>query len=168
MHPHPLTHGIAPLNREGPGLDRLLALNNAHAAELSWLEMAEFERLIAQAFAAYRIGETDAFLLAFSQDADYRSPNFLWFQERFPCFVYVDRVLVAPHARGKGLARQLYVRLFEAALHAGHALVGCEVNKRPPNPASDSFHAALGFHEVGEADTPDGTKTVRYWARALA
>lgn len=35
----------------------------------------------------------------------------------------------------------------------------------PPNPASDAFHAALGFEPVGSAGV--GSKTVRYFARTL-
>jgi uncharacterized protein len=41
------------------------------------------------------------------------------------------------------------------------------VNSDPPNPASDAFHAALGFEVVGEAAIHDGAKTVRYLARRL-
>ena len=41
----------------------LLALNNAHAQELSWLEPERLEYLIGEAFLARRIGELDAFLL---------------------------------------------------------------------------------------------------------
>jgi uncharacterized protein len=33
-------------------------------------------------------------MLAFDQDADYDSPNFLWFRERLARFVYADRVVV--------------------------------------------------------------------------
>jgi hypothetical protein len=56
----------------------LLALNNAHARELSWLEPARLEYLVSVALLARRTGELDAFLLAFDQDARYDSPNFLW------------------------------------------------------------------------------------------
>jgi predicted GNAT superfamily acetyltransferase len=146
----------------------LLALNNAHAAELSWLEPARFGVLLARAFHARQIGAAEAFLLAFDQDADYDSPNFLWFRERYPRFVYIDRVAVAPVARGRGHARRLYADLMEAATARGHDLVLCEVNSAPPNPASDAFHAALGFTEVGQADIHGGSKTVRYLMRTLA
>jgi predicted GNAT superfamily acetyltransferase len=44
----------------------------------------------------------------------------------------------------------------------------CEVNLDPPNPASDAFHAALGFAEVGTAVIDNGDKTVRYLSRRLA
>ena len=73
-----------------------------------------------------------------------------------------DRILVAPSARGRGCARQLYHDLFEYAAQAGHDRIVCEVNKTPPNPASDAFHAALGFVEVGNASVHGGSRTVRY------
>jgi predicted GNAT superfamily acetyltransferase len=145
----------------------ILALNNAHAAELSWLEPAELSRLLDEAFHARRIGEVDAFLLAFDQDARYDSPNFEWFRARYPRFVYVDRVVVAEHARGRGYARRLYADLFDHAARSGHDLVTCEVNADPPNPASDAFHAALGFAVAGQALIHGGSKSVRYFTRSL-
>jgi predicted GNAT superfamily acetyltransferase len=145
----------------------LLALNNAHARELSWLEPARLEYLVSVALLARRTGELDAFLLAFDQDARYDSPNFLWFRARYPRFIYVDRIVVAASARGRGRARRLYDDLFEHAVRIGHDRVVCEVNQNPPNPASDAFHAALGFVEVGIASVYDGSRTVRYLSRDL-
>src|ERR1035437_3192279 len=139
----------------------LLALNNAHARELSWLEPERLQHLVEQAFLARRIGDLDAFLLAFDQDAQYDSPNFLWFCARYPRFVYVDRIVVASSARGRGCARRLYRDLFEYAVRAGHERVVCEVNISPPNPASDAFHAALGFVEVGTASVYSGARRAR-------
>jgi predicted GNAT superfamily acetyltransferase len=153
--------GAAPLAKT------LLALNNAHAAQLSWLEPERLAHLVGQAFLARRIGNLDAFLLALDQDADYDSPNFLWFRSRYNRFVYVDRVVVAVSAQGRGYARRLYQDLFEHAVRAGHQQVFCEVNSSPPNPQSDAFHAALGFAEIGSASIHDG-RTVRYLSRQLA
>jgi uncharacterized protein len=146
----------------------LLALNNAHAQELSWLEPERLRHLVAEAFYARRIGNLDAFLLAFDQDARYDSPNFLWFRDRYQRFVYVDRIVVASSARGLGCARRLYHGLFEQAVRAGHERVVCEVNSNPPNTGSDAFHAALGFAEVGSAAIHNGAKTVRYLAHSFS
>jgi uncharacterized protein len=145
----------------------LLALNNAYARELSWLEPERLEYLVGEALLARRIGEIDAFLLAFDQDAHYDSPNFLWFRARYPRFAYVDRIVVAASARGRGCARRLYDDLFEHAVRIGHDRVVCEVNRDPPNPASDAFHAALGFAEVGTASIHNGSRTVSYLLRSL-
>jgi uncharacterized protein len=146
----------------------LLALNNAHAQELSWLEPERLEHLLGEAFLARRIGFLDAFMLAFDHEAQYDSPNFQWFRARYPRFAYVDRIVVATPFRGRGCARRLYDDLFEHAIRAGHERVVCEVNSRPPNPASDAFHAALGFVEVGSASVYAGSRTVRYLSRALS
>ncbi|HYZ62020.1 MAG TPA: GNAT family N-acetyltransferase [Acetobacteraceae bacterium] len=145
----------------------ILELNNAHASELSWLEPARLTALLSRAFYARRLGPADAFMLAFDQAAEYDSPNYLWFRARLPRFVYVDRVVVAPHARGRGLARLLYADLIRHARAAGHDLLACEVNLDPPNPASDALHAALGFTEAGRASVHGGAKLVRYLTRPL-
>jgi predicted GNAT superfamily acetyltransferase len=150
-----------------PLADALLALNNDHARDLSWLTPERLIHLIGQAFYARRIGEVDAFLLAFDQEADYDSPNFLWFRARYPRFVYVDRIVVAASARGRGLARLLYRSLFSEAARAGHSRIVCEVNSEPANPASEAFHESLGFAEIGSASIHNGSKTVRYLLRRL-
>ena len=155
----PLDHALAP---------HVLALNNEHAKELSLLDADRLAELVGRAFLARRIGAVDAFLLTFDQDADYDSPNFLWFRSRYLRFVYVDRIVVAPSARGRGHARRLYDDLFQHALRAGHERIVCDVNREPPNPASDAFHAALGFSEIGFAAIHGGSKTVRYLSRLLS
>src|SRR6185369_13343579 len=137
------------------------------AQELSWLEPERLEYLVGEALLARRIGELDGFLLAFDQDARYDRPNFLWFRARYPRFVYVDRIVVAPSARGRGCARRLYDDLFEHAVRSGHDRVVCEVNQDPPNPVSDAFHAALGFVEVGTASVHHGSRTVSYLSHTL-
>ncbi|MER8631256.1 GNAT family N-acetyltransferase [Mesorhizobium opportunistum] len=158
----------SPISRVSQGDEAsILALNNEHAAELSWLEAERLSFLLGEAFYARRIGDLEAFIMTFDQDASYDSPNFVWFRERYERFVYVDRVVVAAHARGRGHARLLYQDLFDHAQRAGHTLVTCEVNSDPPNPASDAFHATLGFAEVGDAVIHGGKKAVRYYARQI-
>lgn len=147
----------------------LLALNNAHATELSLLTLAEFNRLVQTSFFAAALEDGAAFLIAFDQTADYQSPNFRWFRERHDRFVYVDRVVTSPLARGKGYAKALYADLFQRAKEARHCRIVCEVNLDPPNPASDAFHAALGFAEVGRASVSihGGQRTVRYLLHSI-
>lgn len=145
----------------------ILALNNANAQELSWLEPAALHALLAQAFHVEVVGDAEAFLLALDHTAIYDSPNYIWLKARYDRFVYVDRVVVAAAARGRGLARTMYEDLFGRARAAGHEMVVCEVNLDPPNPGSDAFHAALGFTPVGQAVLPERGRTVRYLARKL-
>jgi len=164
-----MTEGRLPIDHVSPEDEpAILVLNNEHAAELSWLEPERLSFLLGEAFYARRIGALEAFIMTFDQDAHYDSPNFLWFRERYPRFVYVDRVVVAAEARGRGHARRLYEDLFDHVRRAGQTIVTCEVNADPPNPASDAFHAALGFAEVGDAVIHGGKKAVRYYARQMA
>jgi uncharacterized protein len=168
MRDEVLSVAASDADRTKPLGQAVLALNNAHARELSWLEPERLEHLIEHAFLVRRIGELDAFLIALDQDADYDNPNFQWFRARYPRFVYVDRIVVASSAQGRGFARRLYRDLFEHAIRAGHHDVFCEVNINPPNPASDAFHAALGFVEVGIGSIYKDTRTVRYLSHTLA
>ncbi len=138
------------------------ALNQRHAVELSDLTVDRLAELITRATYAKVIDDQAGFLLAFERAADYDSPNFLWFRQRFDRFIYVDRVAVSDRYRGQGLARRFYEDLFEQAGASGHARIVCEVNTDPPNPGSDAFHAALGFKEVGQATLADRGKSVRY------
>ncbi|MGJ4930982.1 GNAT family N-acetyltransferase [Bradyrhizobium sp. HKCCYLS2038] len=145
----------------------LLALNNAHASELSWLMPDTLTHLLDLSRFAWRTGGADALMIALDETAPYDNPNHRWFRGRYDRFVYVDRIVVARAVRGRGLARQLYEQLIRAASAAGHDRIVCEINLAPPNPQSDAFHAALGFEPVGTSEIHGGTKTVRYMLRRL-
>jgi hypothetical protein len=156
------------MDRRGLDWLAMLALNGASESETSPLDPDALHALCAQAFHVGLVDEgRSAFLIALDQNADYASPNFRWFGARYPRFVYVDRVIVAATARGRGLGRSLYEELFRVATAAGHVVVTCEVNLEPPNPASQAFHASLGFHEVGRASLAGSAKVVRYLARPI-
>lgn len=144
----------------------LLALNNAHAAELSWQTPEQFGALIQQACWARTAGHADGLLIALDQDATYDNPNFAWMSARFERFVYIDRVVVARHAQGRGLAGALYRELQVHARGLGHERLVCEINLDPPNPGSVAFHQTQGFGQISSADLPDG-KRVGYFACPL-
>lgn len=145
----------------------LLALNNAHAEELSYKTPQGFRELIGAASHVRAAPGGLALLVAFHENCQYDSPNYLWLKARFPRFNYIDRVVVSAAARGQGLARRLYADLENRTLQEGRARLVCEINAVPPNPASDIFHQALGFAPVGEQVLADRGKTVRYWAKEL-
>lgn len=109
-----------------------------------------------------RGGLLSGFLLALAERADYSSPNYRFFQSRFDTFVYVDRIVVSPLYRRRGVGRLLYRALFDMA---PATRVTCEVNLKPPNPESLTFHTGLGFRMVGEQDTEGGSKRVALLVR---
>ena len=147
-------------------LNALLALNNAHAVELSWVENSQFENMILNAVYARGVAPAKGFLIAFDQTTRYDNVNFLWFRARYGNFIYVDRIVVDRAFRGQGAARALYEDLFEFARSQGQSLIVCEVNVDPPNPESDKFHNRLGFKHVGDSLIPSG-KRVHYLAKYL-
>jgi uncharacterized protein len=147
--------------------DNILALSALHEVETSPLSRAKLTKMLDEAFYSDTANDgRDGYLISFDQNADYDSVNFLWFKARYPRFVYIDRVVVAAHARGRGIARSFYDTLFDQAHTAEHEYVVCEVNLEPPNPGSMAFHAALGFIEVGQAALGTG-KQVSYQAYRL-
>ncbi len=150
-------------NAQATDFDAILALNEASVSFLSPLSPQRLTELHALA-ALHRVAEHEGvvvgFLLAFREVADYDSPNYRWFKERYPRFLYVDRVVVAGTARGHGVGTLLYRDMFEFAAASAVGLVTCEFDIDPPNPASERFHASFGFREAGRQWVADGTKQV--------
>ena len=144
----------------------ILALSALNEVETSPLDGAKLRLMLADAFHARVVDGGAGYIIPFDETAIYDSANYHWFRDRYARFVYIDRVVIADHARGKGLARAFYEDLFAAARRAGHKLAACEVNLDPPNPASDAFHSSFGFVEAGRATLASG-KTVRYLTRDL-
>ncbi|MCU0888491.1 MAG: GNAT family N-acetyltransferase [Rubritepida sp.] len=145
----------------------LLALNNAEAAAVNALTREAFEGLLRNAFAARVTEKAEGFLIAFDHATPPQGPNHAWFTARESYFAYVDRVVVAPAARGQGVARALYEDLTALARQDRINLLACEVNLDPPNPESLAFHARLGFETAGEGTDPRNGKRVRYLRRAI-
>jgi predicted GNAT superfamily acetyltransferase len=149
----------------------ILALNEESVHFLSPLGADSLERL--QRSAAYHKvvdvdGEIAAFLLAFREGAAYESPNYLWFAARYPRFLYIDRIVVAPAHRGAGFGAKLYDDIAAFAARSSAPWLACEFDIDPPNPASMRFHERMGFHEVGTQTIGGGRKRVSLQAKAIA
>ncbi|UPY37282.1 GNAT family N-acetyltransferase [Sediminicoccus sp. KRV36] len=145
----------------------LLALNNAEAERVNALTEEALSSLLARAFAARITADGQAFLIAFDHATPPQGPNHAWFTARESYFAYIDRVVVAPGARGRGLARALYDDLARIALGEATNLLVCEVNLDPPNPESMAFHERLGFTACGEAVDHRNGKRVQYLRKPL-
>jgi predicted GNAT superfamily acetyltransferase len=148
-------------------LAALHAINCASEPGVGAVTAARLGQIIAQG--ACHVAEEDGtaigFLLTLAPGADYDSQNYQWFDARYESYVYVDRIAIAPQARGNGLGAALYADGFSR--FAGTALLmGCEVHLAPPNPRSMAFHARLGFGEVGRARYRDDYQ-VAFLARRL-
>jgi predicted GNAT superfamily acetyltransferase len=137
----------------------ILALNLESEALMSPMDAPRLAELAAMA-AYLRVLRDErgvaAFLLAFREGAAYDSPNYRWFDARYPRFLYVDRIAVAGDRQGRGLGPAMYADLFEFARSAGVPCVVCEYYSEPLNEPSRRFHERAGFREVGSQRLPDG------------
>ena len=136
----------------------VFALNNASTPHVNALTEDQFTWLASNAD-YYRVAEVDGtiagFVMAIRNGTTYWSGNYAWFAERYPAFVYLDRVVVAPDGRRRGVGRTLYDDLVVFA--AGRwPRITLEVNVQPPNPGSIAFHERLGFRRVGTRAYADG------------
>ena len=150
-------------------LDSVLALNNAAGSTILPLDIARLRALADQA-AYFRVAEADGhlagFLIALRENADYDSPNFLWFQQRNPEFLYIDRIVIARPYRGLGLGRVFYADVTSFA-EVRVPLLACEVFLEPRDDVSVLFHGTYGFQEVGQQRMGEHGPQVSLLARDL-
>lgn len=144
LHQHATLRGATPADDQA-----ILAWNEADVHFLAAMDQLRLAYLKERA-AAVEIIEADdqicGFVITFTSGSDYDSPNYRWFARLESEFQYVDRIVIDPAFRGRGLARRVYAVL---AQRYPHVPLFAEVNYAPPNPASLAMHTAAGFVEVG-------------------
>jgi predicted GNAT superfamily acetyltransferase len=147
-------------------LDSLVAVNDAAYPAVPSTPPSELAELIGMASVVVVVddGAPSGFVIGMPPGLAYQSENYLFFsaraREQGSTFVYVDRIVLAAHLRGRGLGPKLYDAAFAEARRAGATEVLCEVNLEPPNPGSLAFHTRLGFAEVGRQSTKGGANLV--------
>ncbi len=150
-------------------LDSVLALNNAAGASILALDQAAIQHHFANA-AYFRVAEIDGllagFLIAYTADANYDSPNYRWFGERYSAFLYIDRIVVASTRRGSGLGRVFYADVTSFA-EVRVPLLTCEVFLEPRNDVAVLFHGTYGFQEVGQQVMPGVSRRVSLLVKEL-
>lgn len=162
---------MAPLIRDvrPADLPTVLTMNEAAVPHVNSIDLTQMRKFADEA-AYFRVALADdelaAFLVGLRPDADYHSPNFLWFRQRYDDFAYIDRVAVSEAARRRGLAAALY-RDFEATFADCCPCLACEVNLRPANDASMQFHRRMGFEQVGAQTIDGGAKEVAMLIKRL-
>lgn len=147
----------------------ILTLNDGAVPHVNSIAREKLEHLHRQSAylgVARDAGTVAGFLLGLRETAVYDSMNFGYFKGRYGSFLYIDRIVVHPDYRGRGVGAALYADL-EMNLSPECALLTCEVNLRPPNPGSLRFHQGMGFCPVGEQDTEGGSKRVCLLAKPL-
>ena len=138
-------------------LDSVLALNNTAGDAILPMD-AESLRFFWRHAAYFRVAETvgvqtdrhlAGFLIALTPEADYDSPNFLWFRERYTQFLYIDRIVIAGAHRGAGLGRIFYADV-QSFAEPRVPRLACEVQVGSGSNSVLLFHGSFGFHEIGQ------------------
>lgn len=150
-------------------LDAVLSLNQSEVPHVGSVDLEKM-RWFATNASYFRVAMSKdrlaAFLVGFRPGTGYTSPNYLWFCDNYDDFAYVDRIAVAKFARRSGIASRLYDN-FAVAVPASVSIMTCEVNSRPPNAASMTFHQRLGFEQVGSLESDGGSKEVAMLVKDL-
>ena len=146
---------------------KVLALNEANVEMLAPLDELRLRQLhdLANQFAVIDVdGVFGGFVVTFAPGAEYDSENYRWFSERYgDGFLYLDRVVVDPAMRRRGVGGAAYDMV--EAVASAYGLLALEVNLVPRNEPSLAFHAARGFVEVGRLG--DDTHLVSLQTKSL-
>ena len=133
-------------------LDAVLALNNTAGRSILVLDAVQLRYFYEHAD-YFRVAEIDGqlagFLIALRDGRNYGSPNYHWFAEHYPSFVYIDRIVIANAYRRHGLGRIFYCDVNSFA-EVRVPLLTCEVFLEPPDDVIVLFHGTYGFQEVGQ------------------
>ena len=130
--------------------DEVLALNLAEVVKLAPMDQARLLQLQgwADRFDVIEVdGHFGGFVVTVAPGTAYDSENYAWFTERYDSFYYLDRVVLHPHVRRRGVGGRVYDELESVASAFGRLTL--EVNLDPPNDVSLAFHAGRGYAEVG-------------------
>ncbi len=135
----------------------VLALNQANLDAVGRLDAQRLAWLVDIADSVL-VGEDDGALAGFvvliGPDGPYDSINYRWYAKTLPTFLYLDRVVVAPSHRRRGVGTQLYDAAEARAVPYG--VMALEVYAVPPNEGSLAFHAARGYVELDRLEQANG------------
>lgn len=146
---------------EEPDFDEILRLNTAavpHVNEIDREQLQWFCDYAAFARCVKIDGRIAGFMIGMRPGTTYASPNYQWFCSNYDDFAYVDRIVVSDWARRRGIAETLYREFADS--QSDTSIMTCEVNLRPANEGSMTFHSRMGFKQVASQETDGGKKEV--------
>lgn len=132
-------------------IEAILELNEKSVQVLSPMDKNKLLRLIELSAISVVVEDTKqiaGFLLAFTQDVQYESVNYEWFNRHFDAFLYIDRIVISDQFRGKGIASKLYEYAQDWAIDNTLPSIFAEIDLMPPNDPSLLFHQKMGFKEL--------------------
>ncbi|MGH1343347.1 MAG: GNAT family N-acetyltransferase [Nannocystales bacterium] len=150
-------------------LDAALRLNEAALPAVNSHDAESLATLVSQADRCWVATDENTLaglLVSFAPGSEYTSAHYRWLQKRFEQFRYVDRIIISPTHKRRGLGSKLYAVLEAHALAQHATRLLCEVNVVPANPQSIAFHERSGWTAVSDR-TLRADKVVRYFEKTL-
>ena len=144
--------------------DFVLSLNQDSIPSVSHLDLKKIDYFlqISSYFKIFKIDDNPVgFLIGLEPKKKYNSENYIWVNQRYSSFIYVDRIIIDAKYRSKGLGVYFYNHLLKS-MQVKVENILCEVNIRPYNKQSIKFHKKYGFDEIGKQDIEKGKKRVVY------
>ena len=121
-----------------------------------WLTPLDEDLLSALADSAHMFllaeadGQPAAFMIALRENKQVcQLKVYQWFNERYPSFLYIDRLVTHETFRGQGIGRLLYEKAEQKAAEDQLPVLAAAIETIPYNERSLGFHKAMGFEEAG-------------------
>ena len=149
----------------------LLALNESCVPHVNSIDESEIAFFHQRAYCFVKIIENcrlAGFVIALVPGINYGSLNYQWFSRELTSFLYIDRIVVHPDFRRRGVATFLYSFLERKAVEAKIESLCCEVNLVPANPESVALHQRIGFKQRATQLTEGGAKEVSLLVKSLS
>lgn len=151
--------------------EAILQLNEDSVSVLSPMDTNRFVHLKSMS-RLILVAEYDkkvvAFLMGFSDRADYDSVNYQWFSARLKSFFYIDRIVVNNKYRSCGIGRTFYSKISDLASREGMKWLVAEIDIEPPNETSLKFHNKQQFVEVAKQTVGNGNKVVSLQVKSIS
>lgn len=135
------------------------AINEENVPAVGSVSLEQLQSLVDRALVALVVvvdeNRIAGFCIVLPPGTDYTSPNYLFFDERYDSFAYLDRVALTAGSRGHGWGKAMYDEVERRVAADWFTL---EVNLQPRNDGSLRFHAREGFVEVGRQQPYPGNE----------
>ena len=134
-------------------IEDIYSINQDNVPEVGSLNSLDQQRKLLSISSYHSIllkdNELIGFAICFRESRPYWSENYKYFEKELDKFLYVDRIAIDQKYRRQGHAKKMYEDIFNFALK-DDLIVTAEVNTKPMNAGSISFHKYMGFKEVGQ------------------
>lgn len=134
-------------------LKDIYSINQKNVPEVGSLDSLDKQRKLLSICSYHSIllkeDQLIGFSICFREERPYWSENYKYFEKELDKFLYVDRIAIDQKYRRQGHAKRMYRDIFNFA-SKDDLVVTAEVNTKPMNAGSISFHKHMGFKEVGQ------------------